>query len=79
MVTPEGIWLGRDWLRLARDSDARAGVIQRSRELAGQWTIERQATEMMSIYEDLIAGRPVPVSENLKPDLGRPRLGGRLH
>ena len=49
------------------------------RELAGQWTIERQATEMMSIYEDLIAGRPVPVSENLKPDLGRPRLGGRLH
>ena len=51
----------------------------RSRELAGQWTIERQATEMMSIYEDLIAGRPVPVSENLKPDLGRPRLGGRLH
>jgi chromosome segregation protein len=35
VVTPEGIWLGRDWLRLARDTDARAGVIQRSRELAG--------------------------------------------
>ena len=34
VVTPEGIWLGRDWLRLARDTDARAGVIQRSRELA---------------------------------------------
>ena len=33
VVTPEGIWLGRDWLRLARDTDARAGVIQRSREL----------------------------------------------
>jgi chromosome segregation protein len=34
VVTRDGIWLGRDWLRLARDTDARAGVIQRSRELA---------------------------------------------
>ena len=50
----------------------------RSRELADQWTIERQANEMMGIYNDLMAGRPVKVSEGLKPDLGRPRLGGRL-
>ncbi len=35
VVTREGVWLGRDWLRLARDSDARAGVIQRTREIAG--------------------------------------------
>jgi chromosome segregation protein len=34
VVTRDGIWLGRDWLRLARDSDAHAGVIQRNREIA---------------------------------------------
>ena len=65
-------------LRMLKDPAFAAEAAARSRDLADQWTIERQATEMMSIYEDLIAGRPVPVSENLSPDLGRPRLGGRL-
>ena len=66
-------------LRQLKDAGFAARAAARSRELAGRWTIERQATEMMSIYNDLIAGRPVPVSEGLFPDLGRPRLGGRLH
>jgi len=34
VVTRDGVWLGPDWLRLARDSDAHAGVIQRNREIA---------------------------------------------
>jgi len=33
VVTADGIWVGRDWLRVARDADARAGVIQRNREI----------------------------------------------
>ena len=66
-------------LRQLQDPGFAGRADERSRELAGQWTIERQANEMMSIYTDLMAGRPVPVSEGLAPDLGRPRLGGRLH
>ncbi|MFT3859785.1 glycosyltransferase [Micropruina sp.] len=66
-------------LRQLKDPVFAAAASARSRELAGQWTIDRQATEMMGIYDDLIAGRPVAVSDSLKPDLGRPRLGGRLH
>ncbi|HOQ53073.1 MAG TPA: glycosyltransferase [Micropruina sp.] len=66
-------------LRQLKDPAFASRAASRSRELGAEWTIDRQATEMMSIYGDLIAGRPVPVSEGLAPDLGRPRLGGRLH
>jgi len=38
LVTPEGIWVGRDWLRVARGRNAQAGVLEREsriRELRG--------------------------------------------
>jgi chromosome segregation protein len=38
LVTPEGIWVGRDWLRVARGRNAQAGVLEREnriRELHG--------------------------------------------
>lgn len=66
-------------LRQLKDPAFATRAADRSRELAGRWTIERQASEMLGIYTDLMAGRPVAVSAHLKPDLGRPRLGGRLH
>ncbi|MDT8398717.1 MAG: chromosome segregation protein SMC [Pseudomonadales bacterium] len=34
LVTREGIWLGKDWLRLARGFDEKAGMIQRQEELS---------------------------------------------
>jgi chromosome segregation protein len=33
VVTPEGLWMGPHWLRVARDADAQAGVLQRQQEL----------------------------------------------
>jgi len=33
VVTREGIWLGSTWLRVVRDQDERAGVLQREQEL----------------------------------------------
>jgi chromosome segregation protein len=33
IVTRDGIWLGRGWLRVARDADEKAGVLQREREI----------------------------------------------
>ena len=33
VVTIEGVWLGPNWLRVARDKDATAGVLQRKQEL----------------------------------------------
>jgi chromosome segregation protein len=33
VVTPEGIWMGSNWLRVARDKDATTGFLQRKQEL----------------------------------------------
>jgi chromosome segregation protein len=51
VVTREGIWLGRDWLRLSRDHDPHAGVIEREESLreirasAGLLAAELEALE----------------------------------
>ena len=33
VVTQDGVWLGANWLRVARDKDATAGLLQRKQEL----------------------------------------------
>ncbi len=33
LVTPDGIWVGRDWLRVARGRDAHAGVLERENRI----------------------------------------------
>jgi chromosome segregation protein len=33
LVTPQGVWVGRDWLRVARGGDAHAGVIEREHRI----------------------------------------------
>ncbi len=36
VITRDGIWIGPDWLRVSRDKDAHAGVIEREHALRGQ-------------------------------------------
>ncbi len=58
VVSSDGIWLGRDWLRLARDADPRAGVIQRGREIAGlEEAIERSRLREAGLSEALEEAR----------------------
>ncbi|MEO2180874.1 MAG: chromosome segregation protein SMC, partial [bacterium] len=33
IVTPDGLWLGKSWLRVNKDKDAQAGIIKRQQEL----------------------------------------------
>jgi chromosome segregation protein len=33
IITRDGVWVGRDWLRVSRDQDSHAGVIEREKEL----------------------------------------------
>ena len=33
VITTEGIWFGRQWLRVARDQDAKAGILAREHEM----------------------------------------------
>ena len=60
-----------------KDPIYRSQAAERSRELAARWTLNGQCSEMVGIYEDLAAGRPVPTTENLAPDYGRRVFPGR--
>ena len=33
VITRDGVWIGRDWLRVSRDKDVHAGVIEREQEM----------------------------------------------
>ena len=50
VVTREGIWLGNNWLRVARDKDASAGVLKRKQELSSisseKETLDKQVAEL---------------------------------
>ena len=45
VITRDGIWIGRDWLRVSRDKDVHAGVIGREKEM-------RELRETISIAEE---------------------------
>ncbi len=54
VVTRDGIWLGRDWLRLSRDQDAHAGVIEREESLRDiRVTVSRLADEVQELEKTL--------------------------
>ena len=44
IITSDGIWIGHGWLRIARDADEKAGVIQRERELTEIQSLIDQTT-----------------------------------
>jgi len=35
VITRDGVWIGREWLRVSRDKDVHAGVISREKEMRG--------------------------------------------
>jgi len=50
VVTRDGIWLGRDWLRLSRDKDPSSGVIEREESLReSRQTVAQLAEELQSL------------------------------
>ena len=53
VVTPEGVWMGRGWLRLARDADEKAGVLERENEIK---ELNEQLNEQSELSEALEAG-----------------------
>ncbi len=58
IITPDGIWLGHGWLRIARDADEKSGVLQRERELTDlQKTIDLAAHLAEEIHQRLEDGQ----------------------
>lgn len=48
VVTPDGIWLGRDWLKYSRERDEHAGVLARKQEI-------ESLNQQMSVLDEAVA------------------------
>ncbi|MEW8462532.1 MAG: chromosome segregation protein SMC, partial [Candidatus Thiodiazotropha endolucinida] len=58
LVTPDGFWLGPDWLRVSRESDENAGVLAREEELRNlKQTLVEQERNVSELAADLEQGR----------------------
>ena len=58
IITKDGIWLGKNWLRIAKDNDAKSGIVARAKEietLTEELQIQEQRLE--TVEEQLAAGR----------------------
>ena len=58
VMTRDGVWVGRSWLRVARDSDEKAGVLEREREineLSAQ--VEAQAGNIDTLRQSIAKAR----------------------
>lgn len=54
VITPEGIWLSANWLRLTRDENPEAGVFQREQELKQlAQTIDEKSTLMTQLEAEI--------------------------
>ena len=69
VVTRDGIWLGQGWLRVARDTDEKAGVLQREREIGQlQEEIAGQAEQLESLRRDTATARDELVAAEQERD-----------
>jgi chromosome segregation protein len=48
VITSDGLWLGRNWLRVSRDRDAKAGVLSREHEMR---RLKADIREMQARYD----------------------------
>ncbi|MDH5517881.1 MAG: chromosome segregation protein SMC [Gammaproteobacteria bacterium] len=58
IITKDGIWLGHNWLRVAKDSDAKSGIVAREKEIEVlKEQAEMQQQRLQTVAEQLAAGR----------------------
>ncbi len=76
IITRDGIWLGRDWLRVARGVDEKAGVLQREQELK---SLESEIQEAIARVEELQATLQESRARQQELERGREELQSTLN
>ncbi|HZF17456.1 MAG TPA: chromosome segregation protein SMC [Steroidobacteraceae bacterium] len=56
LITPEGIWIGRHWLRVSRDRDTHAGVLEREHDMRQTRAAVEGATKRTDELTKALAG-----------------------
>ena len=75
VVTADGIWLGPNWARVARDKDATAGVLQRKQELI---EIQQQLSSIQTSIDSLEARRKINDDELVAREQQRQDIAARI-
>lgn len=75
VVTADGIWLGPNWARVARDKDATAGVLQRKQELI---EIQQQLSSIQTSIGSLEARRKINDDELVAREQQRQDIAARI-
>ncbi len=58
VITRDGVWIGREWLRVSRDKDVHAGVIEREQEMrALRETVALAQQQRDAIHDELMDSR----------------------
>ena len=55
IITRDGVWIGRHWLRVSRDRDAHAGVLEREQELRALKTEVKSAETQLAEREQALS------------------------
>ena len=63
VITRDGVWIGRDWLRVSRDKDVHAGVIEREKEMRELRDTVTAAEERVGALQVELAGARERLSE----------------
>jgi chromosome segregation protein len=58
VITRDGVWIGRDWLRVSRDQDVHAGVIEREKEMRDlRESVSAAESQRDALQAELLAAR----------------------
>lgn len=63
VITRDGVWIGRDWLRVSRDEDVHAGVIEREKEMRELRESVRAAEERLAAVQAELAATRESLTE----------------
>ena len=55
VITPDGLWLGKSWLRVLREQDEKAGVLQREQEIKEALQRQDELSERVDTLEAQIS------------------------
>ncbi len=76
VITRDGVWIGKSWLRVARDTDEKAGVLEREREISELTAqVHAQAENIENLGKAISAAR----DELLSAESEREQLQGNYN
>jgi chromosome segregation protein len=63
VITPDGVWIGREWLRVSRDKDVHAGVIEREKEMRSLRDVVAAAEQQRDAIQSELADSRTKLGE----------------